>query len=286
MRRLTSGGRWELPAIRALLPVTGTTVIEAVLRRDRLIVIVALGVVAGLAWLYTLAGVGMGMTAIHMTAMADMDPLLLAAAQRSPTHAVFVSLMWWIMMIAMMTPSAAPMVLLFAAMTRRRETESTPYLRTAAFVAGYLAVWALFSVSAAILHWGLDASGLLTPMMATSSTLLGGLMLVAAGLYQLTPLKQACLGHCRRPAKFIAWRWRTGIPGALRMGGTHGAYCLGCCWFLMGLLFVGGIMNVYWIAGIASYVLAEKLLPHGNWLGRAAGLALTIAGAVFMIDSL
>lgn len=259
--------------------------LDTVLRHHSPIVILALAGITGFAWAYILAGVGMSMSAIDMSAMADMGATTMAPAPWSATDAVFVFLMWWIMMIAMMVPSAGPMALLFAAIARKRQTQAMPYLATSAFLAGYLAVWGLFSAVAAFLHWGLEASGLLTPMMTTSSGLLDGLVLAGAGLYQLTPLKQACLGHCRQPAKFITWRWRTGISGALRMGATHGTYCLGCCWFLMGLLFFGGVMNLYWIAGIASYVLAEKLIPHGRWLHHAAGAALAIAGTIILIDS-
>lgn len=278
-------GRWRSRRIPEVPHVHRRALLDTVLQHHRLIVIIMFAGIAGFAWAYTLAGVGMSMTAIDMTAMANMGTITMAPARWSPTYAVFVFLMWWIMMIAMMIPSAAPMVLLFVSIARKRQTQAMPYLATCAFLAGYLAVWGLFSAVAAFLHWGLEKSGLLTPMMTTSSGLLDGLLLVAAGLYQLTPLKHACLSHCRQPAKFITWRWPTGTSGALRMGAMHGAYCLGCCWLLMGLLFFGGVMNLYWIAGIASYVLVEKLTPHGHWLHRAAGAALATAGTIILVDS-
>lgn len=266
--------------------MNGGGLLNAVLRRDRVIVFLALGAIASLAWAYTLAGVGMSMMAIDMTVMAGTGTMMTAPTYWSPTYALFIFLMWWIMMIAMMIPSAAPIVLLFAAMTRKRQTRAPPYLGTGAFLATYLAMWALFSAAAALLHWGLAASGLLTSTITVSGALPGGLLLIAVGLYQLTPLKQACLHQCRQPIEFIARHWRSGPLGALRMGARHGAYCLGCCWFLMGLLFFGGIMNVWWMVGIAAYVLVEKIVRCGHWLDYGAGIALTIAGAITLMDSL
>lgn len=270
----------------AVRDTTGTTVLELVLLRERLIVMLAVAAVAALAWAYTIVGVGMGMSAIDMTAMADMNPMLMAPVQWSLSYGLFVFLMWWIMMIAMMVPSAAPMVLLFAAIARKRQTQATPFVGTAAFLAGYLAVWGSFSALAALVHWSLDFAGLLTPMMTASGGVFGGLLLVAAGLYQLTPLKQACLGQCREPVRFISAHWRAGNVGALRMGAVHGAYCLGCCWFLMGLLFFGGVMNLYWIAGIGLYVLAEKLGPRGHWLDYTAGTVLMVAGIMILFGAI
>jgi predicted metal-binding membrane protein len=264
---------------------TKTMILEAVLLRDRVIVALAVATVAALAWAYTIAGVGMDMSAIDMTAMAGMNPMLMAPVQWSPTYALVVVLMWWIMMIAMMVPSAAPMILLFAAIARRRQTQATPYIGTAAFLAGYLAVWACFSAAAALGHWILDAAGLLTPMMTASNAVFGGLLLVAAGLYQLMPLKRSCLSQCREPVRFLSAHWRPGNIGALRMGVVHGAYCLGCCWFLMGLLLIGGVMNLYWIAGLGLYVLAEKFVRRGHWLEHAAGAALTLAGFAILLSA-
>jgi predicted metal-binding membrane protein len=270
-------------AVRA---TTGTTLLEFVLLRDRIIVMLAVAAVAALAWGYTVAGVGMDMTAVEMTAMAGMNPLLMAPTQWSLSYGLFVFLMWWIMMIAMMVPSAAPMVLLFAAIARKRQTQATPFIGTAAFLVGYLAVWASFSALAALLHWGLDFAGLLTPMMTASGGIFGGLLLIAAGLYQLTPLKRACLGQCREPIRFVSTHWRAGNRGAFHMGIVHGAYCLGCCWFLMGLLFFGGVMNLYWIAGIGLYVLAEKLVRRGHWLDYTAGTVLTVAGIMILLNAI
>jgi predicted metal-binding membrane protein len=185
--------------------------------------------------------------------------------------AVLMFFMWWIMMIAMMLPSAAPMILLFATVNRKGAERGHPYVPTSVFAAGYLAMWGAYGVIATALLWGLERTGLLSSMMASTSLILGGVLLIAAGAWQLTPLKQACLKHCRSPLHFMTHRWRKGCLGALRMGFEHGAFCLGCCWFLMGLLFYGGVMNLYWIAGLALFVLLEKTIPAGHWLGRVSG---------------
>jgi predicted metal-binding membrane protein len=178
----------------------------------------------------------------------------------------------------MMLPSAAPMILLFATINRKRRQEGSPYVRTGVFALGYVIVWAGFSIAATTLQWRLDGAMLLSPMMAATSVLLAGGVLIVAGIYQLTPLKQACLRHCRSPLDFILHHWRRGSVGALVMGVRHGLYCLGCCWVLMSLLFVGGVMNFLWIAAIAAYVLLEKTVPAGHWISRAAGVALVAWG--------
>jgi len=260
------------------------SLLASVLKRDRAIVIAALAAVSICGWIYTLAGVGMSMNAFEMTAMGSAGAALATPMPWSPSYALLVFLMWLVMMVAMMLPSASPMVLLVDAMARRVNPQSTFHAGTAAFVAGYLAIWACFSACAALVHWGLEMSGLLTPMMTPTSALLGGTLLVAAGLYQLTPLKQACLRSCRHPIGFFARHWRAGTAGAFHMGVVHGTFCVGCCWILMALLFFGGVMNLYWIAGIATYVLAEKLLPRGRWLSYAAG-ALLLAWGVSILTN-
>jgi predicted metal-binding membrane protein len=187
--------------------------------------------------------------------------------------------MWWAMMIGMMLPSAAPMTLTFATVNRRRRELGTPWVPTAVFVAGYLLAWGAFSLAATAAQLALVHAKLMAPMMGLSSPLLGGLVFVAAGLYQLTPLKHACLRRCRSPLAFVLERWREGTAGALRMGVEHGAWCLGCCALLMTLLFVGGVMNLVWAAAIAAWVLVEKLLPRGEALARIAGVAAIAYGA-------
>jgi predicted metal-binding membrane protein len=152
------------------------------------------------------------------------------------------------------------------------------------FGLGYILVWAAFSLVAVGLQFGLDQAALLSPMMSTTSATLAAVVLMAAGLYQWTPLKQACLRRCRSPLEFLMTEWRVGARGALVMGLRHGAFCLGCCWMLMLLLFVGGIMNVAWVAGIALFVLIEKVAPAGHWIGRAAGAALVVWGAATLVS--
>ena len=185
-------------------------------------------------------------------------------------------------MIGMMLPSAAPMTLTFATVNRRRRELGTPWVPTAVFVAGYLLAWGAFSLAATAAQLALEHAKLMAPMTGLSSPLAGGLVFVAAGLYQLTPLKHACLRRCRSPLAFVLEHWREGRAGALRMGVEHGAYCLGCCALLMALLFVGGVMNLLWAVAIAAWVLAEKLLPAGAVLARVAGLIAIVFG-VWMI---
>ena len=242
--------------------------LETVLRRDRIVVVAVLVAVSALAWAWLLTGAGM-----EIGAATDM-----ARAHGSDGNAPLLFAMWWMMMLAMMLPSASPMILLFAAVNRKQKQRGGTYVPTAVFAAGYLLVWAGFSAGAVVLQLALQHSGLLSPMLASTSRVLGGLMLVAAGLYQLTPLKHVCLRHCRAPVHFLAEHWRPGSGGALRMGMIHGAYCVGCCWFLMLLLFVGGVMNLAWIVGLALLVLLEKTMPAGQWLARAVGLILLLAG--------
>ncbi len=194
---------------------------------------------------------------------------------------VFMFLMWAIMMVGMMLPSAAPMTLLYAGMVCKAERQGTPMAPTAAFVAGYLAMWCLFSVGATLAQWGLHEAAMLSPMMVANSQILGAALLMMAGVFQLTPWKAVCLDHCRSPAHFIAQHWRSGASGAFRLGLHHGAFCLGCCWALMGLLFVGGVMNLLWIAGITIFVFLEKVLPVGVWANRFgwfAGFGLILSG--------
>ena len=264
--------------------VTDTTVLEAVLRRDRFVVLAALVVVIVVAWVWIALGAGTGMSAVAMTQMAglpDMD-LMMARAVWTPAYAGLIFAMWWVMMVAMMLPGAAPMLLLFARVNRTQKVRDRPYVATGFFAAGYVTAWGGFSLLAAGLQWGLEQLNLLGPMMTATNYQLGGGILLAAGLWQLTPLKGVCLRHCRSPLSFLAQQWRPGRLGAFRMGIKHGAYCLGCCWFLMGLLFFGGIMNLFWIAGLAVSVLLEKTIPLGHWFSRIAGVCFAAWGVLLL----
>jgi predicted metal-binding membrane protein len=242
------------------------------LRGERLTVLLALAGVTAIAWRYLfVAQLDMSMPA--MSAMPDMP---------MPFDATWVFAMWWIMMIGMMLPSAAPMILTFATVQRRKRERDEPYVPTALFVAAYLIIWGGFSLAATAAQWALQQSALLSPVL-TLAPPLGGVVFIIAGLYQLTPLKYACLSHCRSPFAFVLNHWRDGWFGALRMGVGHGLYCLGCCWVLMALLFAVGVMNLLWVAVIAAFVFVEKLLPGGVWLGRIGGGAMAAFGIWLLV---
>lgn len=195
--------------------------------------------------------------------------------------------MWWAMMIAMMSPSAAPTILLYARVHRHAAAQGqiqSDSAASGAFLAGYLFIWLAFSIVAVTLQWILETRGIVQSMTMTSnSRWFSSAALTLAGLYQFSHLKNACLSHCRAPALFLARHWGPGRAGALRLGVMHGGYCIGCCWTLMAILFVGGVMNVVWIAGITLLILMEKLLAHGRWVGRAVGVVLLFWGAAMLL---
>jgi len=248
-----------------------------VLRRDRAVIGGGVAFAAATAWAYTLyeakrmsvAGVcecaGMKMGGPDLTSWPLESFLPLFA-------------MWSVMMLAMMLPTAAPMLLTFASVARNRRRADRPYVSVAVFAAGYLTIWCLFSVIAAIAQWILHRVALLSPMMTTSSALLAGWLLLIAGIFQFTPLKNSCLRRCRAPLEFIMTRWREGWRGALGMGIEHGAFCAGCCWALMALLFVLGVMNILWIAVLTIIVALEKMLPRARWFSAASGCAFLLWG--------
>jgi predicted metal-binding membrane protein len=261
---------------------------ERLLRHDRALLAGCLALLVALAAVYTVFGVGMEMSALQMTAMRGMSdmPGMRPPGQWSPTHWVLVFLMWWVMMVAMMVPSASPTVLLHSALLRRTSTARSVPTTAAAFLAGYLAAWAGFAALATSVQWGLESAGLVSAtMMSLIDSVPGAVVLIAAGVFQFTPLKAACLRHCRSPADFITRRKRPGVGGAFAMGLEHGTYCLGCCWFLMALLFVGGIMNLYWIVGLAVFVAIEKLAPIGEAVGKIAGAVLILWGGYILASS-
>ena len=226
------------------------------LRRERRVVATGLALLALLCWWYLLGGTanGAGMAAMHAPPLGALV------------------LMWWLMMAAMMLPSAAPAILLYARV-RQIRSRDPGIADTWVFLAGYLGVWLFFSVAAAVAQ-RLAANS----AMMIESRVAQGALLIAAGLYQFSPLKNACLGECRSPAAFISRHWRSGRTGAVLLGVRHGLYCLGCCWPLMALLFVGGVMNFLWIVGLTLVVALEKLAPRGPLLGKAAGIALAAWG--------
>lgn len=262
--------------------------IEHAVKRDRTIVLVALVAVAALSWVYVLTGAGVGMSAFEMTQGSPGEGVMtkMMPAVWDIGHAGVMFIMWWVMMVAMMLPSATPMVLLFAMVNRKQREKGNPYVPTALFASAYLVVWAWFSIVAVALQWGLEAASLLSPMLISVSAFFGGGLLLAAGIYQLTPIKQACLKHCRSPLQFVMSHWYAGGRGAFRMGVEHGVYCVGCCWFLMGLLFFGGVMNPYWIIGLAAFVLVEKTVPAGHWISYGIGALLTVLGTFMIFDAI
>ncbi len=264
--------------------VKSDDVLSALLRRDRIVVLSALAVLLAMAWLYILplvtptSGPSPDMASISGEKMAGlMGPHLSPWTQ---SHALFVFVMWTVMMVAMMIPSAAPMVLTYTMVARKAESMGRPFAASAWFVSGYLLAWALFALFATAGQWVLERTALITPMTVSTSVFMGGTVLILAGVYQWTPLKNVCLEHCRAPLLFVQRHggFKSGAGGSLKLGLLHGVYCIGCCWALMSLLFVGGVMNVLWIAMLTALVIAEKLLPFGRWVARTTGMGAIAAG--------
>jgi predicted metal-binding membrane protein len=256
--------------------------LETLLRRDRVIVGTALAILIVVAWLYLLH-LASGMSDMAMPDMPTMPAMAMPAMHAWGWVEIgALVIMWVVMMVAMMMPAAAPMIVMFATIRRRRTAEGRPAVPTVIFVLGYLVVWTIYSGVAALAQAGLHAAALLSPAMAATSPLLSGGLLVAAGVFQWTPLKRACLAACRSPLSFLMTSWREGRAGALMMGLRHGLYCVGCCWALMALLFVAGVMNLLWVAAIAVAVLVEKVVPRGDVVGRLAGVVLTAAGVLLV----
>jgi predicted metal-binding membrane protein len=240
-----------------------------------MIVLVGLLTVILLAWGWLLFGAGLEMEQMDLGG----GQIMLMAPEWSAGYAVVIFLMWAIMMMAMMLPSAAPAILLAAALMAQRNGNRL-FGPAGLFVLGYLLVWLGFSLLATVLQFGLERAELLSADMVSASAKLAAVLLIIAGIYQWTPWKQACLVQCRSPAEQLTRFWRQGTSGPLRAGVIHGLFCLGCCWSLMVLLFVGGLMNLLWIAALALLVLLEKLLPGGPRVSRLTGIALIVWGAV------
>ena len=255
--------------------------IERILLRDRLIVVASLLGVTVIAWIYLVR---------MATDMPGMSVALvkLAATPLGPwstAYFVMMLVMWAVMMVGMMLPSAAPAILLFSRVVHHSAQPAQPLLRTYLFAGGYLLAWGLFSLAATGLQWGLEVLAWRTPAVVAAGPHLGGLVLLLAGLYQWTPLKDVCLRHCRGPVDFLSQHWRPGPMGALRMGVGHGLFCVGCCWMLMLLLFVGGVMNLFLVAAITLFILLEKLLPYGDKAGRFSGLCLMALGVMVVLGA-
>lgn len=277
--------------------------VDAVLARHRAVSIAALTVLALMAWGWLLLGAGTGMVpgfslvpaapsggampemdmpGMDMPGMAMPGGVTSASSSGGTVQGLATFSMWWIMMVAMMLPSAAPTILLHARAAAGSGVGPAP--ASGSFLAGYLGVWGVFSALAAVLQLAFQHVGLVAlDAMASTSRQLSGAILVIAGMYQLSPLKEACLRHCRSPAQFLARHYRPGPLGALRMGALHGTICVGCCWHLMALLFVGGVMNLVWIAALTLMVAAEKLLRFGRAASLAWGAAILGGGAWLLL---
>jgi predicted metal-binding membrane protein len=229
------------------------------LRYRRAVVAGALILVIAAAWGYLFWGAGVEMP-------MGGDPMMAIPPKWNLPYGGLILAMWIVMMMAMMLPSAAPTVLLVT--VRAEDRLDSPSLVPAAamlFALGYLLVWCGFSVTATLLQWGLGQAALLSETMALTDAILASAILIAAGVYQWTPLKDACLRRCRSPTGFLVRHWRQGALGAVRIGTRHGLFCMGCCWMLMSLSFVGGLMNLAWVGAIALFVLVEKVVATGDW---------------------
>jgi predicted metal-binding membrane protein len=251
--------------------------IEAALRRDRAIILASLVGLVGLSWLY------LWREADAMDRMMmGLQPMAMQPTAANATTLFLAFLMWTVMMVGMMLPSTAPMTLLYAAIVRKNRERGTVLPAVWLFACGYLLVWTAFSLGATALQVLFEELQLASSMMVATSKWLSGVILIVAGSYQWSRLKDKCLAQCRSPIQFITGHWRAGWLGALRMGATHGAYCLGCCWAIMLLLFVAGVMNLLWVVIIAGFVLLEKLMRRGRLVGRISGLGL-IGGGVLLL---
>ena len=245
------------------------------MRRDQIVILAALAALTGISWFYLIHD------AIGSSGMPACC-VLPDARFWGWSEFFSLSIMWTVMMVGMMAPTVAPMALVFAKINRNRRAQQRPYVATGMFLIGYLLIWTVFSLVASGAQWGLHRTALMSPEMIASNRWLGAGLLVAAGIFQWTPAKRQCLFHCRSPMDFILTEWREGPGGAIVMGLRHGIFCTGCCWLLMMLLFVVGVMNLLWVALITLFVLAEKVLPLGAWFSRASGILLIVWGLLIL----
>ncbi len=271
------------------------------LKRDSLVVVAALALITILAWAYLLTLNGDMQTSVasgqmhpampgmgEMSGMASGQSTAMAHALTpwTPTHFLFTFAMWAVMMIGMMTPSVSPMVLIYSRLAKTAAAQGTPFASSAWFTGGYLVAWTWFALSASVAQYALDRAALLTPMMALQSRTFGGAVLTAAGLYQWLPVKGVCLSNCRAPLAFVQRHggFSAGALGSVKLGALHGLYCIGCCWAMMLLLFVAGVMNLFWIAALMLIVLTEKLVPGAAYVSRAVG-AIAIGAGLWLLGT-
>jgi predicted metal-binding membrane protein len=254
------------------IEATDRTLVERIVRHERAVLVATLIAVSLACWSWIVP-----MARDMYGAMTGPSAWMMTDAWDTP-HVLLLAAMWVVMMAGMMLPSAVPILLLYAGAARRRSGERNAAFRVYAMAAGYLLVWAAFSACATLLQWILSALLVLSPMMELTSPLLSGAFLIGAGVYQLTPLKRACLASCSAPLVFLMHRWREGAMGAFRLGVEHGLFCLGCCWALMLLLFAGGVMNLAVIGALTAFVLVEKLAPLSPGSVRLTGILLIAIG--------
>jgi len=250
--------------------------LEYILKRDRIIVITGLIIISILAWLYVIY-LYRQMEVMNMGALFFAMPM---TPKWTSTDFILMFLMWLVMMIAMMPPSVAPLILLFTKVNRQRKNQQSPFVNTSYLFIGYFMVWGGFSLVATLLQWLLQQASWLNPDMIITNKVFGSIILIAAGVFQFTPLKQTCLDFCKSPLEFIYKHWKEGKKGAIKMGIQNGIYCVGCCWVLMVLLFVSGVMNILWVALIALFVLIEKVSAKSKWISFFAGALLIIYGVL------
>ena len=257
----------------------------AVLRRDRIVIVLAVALLTALTWSYLLwLSADMGMGGMDMTGLrvipSGLGLIIPANMPWRTMEFAFVFAMWIVMMVGMMTPSMAPMLLMYARIGRQTEAQGRPLAATVWFAVGYFLVWVGFALLATLLQWAFERTALLDFTMATTSNILGGLIVVTAGLYQWTRLNELCLAQCQRPFAFVMGHggYRRDALGCVTLGLRHGAYCVGCCWALMALLLVGGVMSVRWIVLLALLILLEKVAPFGRQIALLAGVVFIAAG--------
>jgi predicted metal-binding membrane protein len=256
-----------------------TPALETIVQRDRLVLLSALIGISAIAWAYTIVLSGGAGHAVHVTILAE--PRSWTGTDLAMTFG-----MWTVMMMAMMLPTAAPMVLSLAKISREQSASTSPVAPATGFLLGYAIILTAFSLVAAAAQWGLHQAAWTSMAGQSTNRVFAGAVLLAAGGFQFTRLKDACLRRCRSPLWFLMTQWRPGSVGGLRMGIAHGRFCIGCCWALMALMFIGGSMNLLWTAGLALFMLAEKALPGGRAVGRIAGAGLVVSGAVLLATTL
>lgn len=246
-------------------------------QRDQILISGSLALIVILAWLYLI---------ILNLNMPDMTGMTMGIHEWMPADFIMMLLMWIVMMVGMMVPSAMRSVLIYSRIVSKARASGRAIAPTYLFVTGYVVIWSLFSIVATLFQWLLEHLALVSTMMVSSSSYLGATLLICAGIYQLTPLKDVCLKHCQSPTQFISSHYKKGSFGAFQLGIKHGAYCLGCCWVLMGLLFIGGVMNMIWILAISLFVLFEKLLPVQIKTVRVTGILMILGGFIFFLSGI